>query len=424
MKNAMPREEAREGAPASYDLRDYGYVTPVKDQGACGSCWAFASYGFLESCLLKNVSETWDFSENHLKNYHGFDWGSCSGGNTDISTAYLARWSGPVLEADDPYYPWDNRPSPGGPCQKYVTDVYWFYNDSDIKDGIMNYGAQYVSMYIDSAYYDPGTYTYYYNGGTDTNHGVTLIGWDDYKAVPGAPGNGAWLIKNSWGAGWGDNGYFWISYYDTAAVQYGTAFYGTAPPITYLTNYDYDPYGWVSSIGVGTDNLWGANIFTATEDEDLAAVGFYAGVENTSYEIYVYDDFDGSSFSNLLGATSGTVPWSGYHTISLPAPIALTNGDDFGIVMKFTTPGYIYPAPVELFYSGYCSAASANPGESYYSTDGTTFYDLTTGFDPTANFCIRGLTLLETRRSPALGGEWLGHYVSGGIGIHRVDGNG
>ena len=71
------------------------------------------------SLTRKNKNETWDFSENHLKNYHGFDWGPCDGGNVDISTAYLARWAGPVDELDDPYRDWDDRPSPGGPCQKY-----------------------------------------------------------------------------------------------------------------------------------------------------------------------------------------------------------------------------------------------------------------------------------------------------------------
>jgi len=392
LKDTPPSNQALDTAPASYDLRNYGYVTSVKNQGSCGSCWTFASFGSLESCLLKNLSETWDFSENHLKNYHGFDLGPCAGGNTYMSIAYLTRWSGPVLEVDDPYHDWDDRPSPGGPCQKYLTNAYYFFNDSDIKDALMNYGAQYVSMYWDDTYYNAGTYTYYYSGGTNTNHGVTLIGWDDNKVVSGAPGNGAWLIKNSWGTSWGDSGYFWISYYDSAAVTYSTAFYQATPTTIYSTNYNYDPYGWVDSIGIGTTTLWGANIFTASADEDLAAVGFYAAAENTSYQIYIYDNFNGTSFSSLLGSTSGTVSWYGYHTISLPTPISLTNGDDFGIVIKFTTPGYNYPAPIESYSAGYSSSASANAGESYYSSSGTTFTDLTT-YDSTANFCIRGLTL-------------------------------
>jgi C1A family cysteine protease len=67
------------GFPASYDLRILGKLTPVRDQGACGSCWSFATYGSLESMLMP--AEEWDFSENSLKNTHGFDLGHCDGGN-------------------------------------------------------------------------------------------------------------------------------------------------------------------------------------------------------------------------------------------------------------------------------------------------------------------------------------------------------
>jgi C1A family cysteine protease len=81
-------------APPSYDLRTLGLVTSVKDQGNCGSCWAFGTYASLESSILKVGGGSQDFSENHLKNYHGFDWGPCDGGNDLISLAYL--WTSPV----------------------------------------------------------------------------------------------------------------------------------------------------------------------------------------------------------------------------------------------------------------------------------------------------------------------------------------
>jgi len=95
--------------PETYDLRTLGKLTPVKNQNPCGSCWAFAAYGSMESCLLPG--ETWDFSENNMKNTHGFDRGHCEGGNEMIATAYLARWSGAIDEADDPYDP-DSNISP------------------------------------------------------------------------------------------------------------------------------------------------------------------------------------------------------------------------------------------------------------------------------------------------------------------------
>ena len=194
--------------PASYDLRTGNYMTPVKDQGSCGCCWCFATYGSLESWLLKNSSETWDLSEENLKNTSGFDWTACEGGNEYMSMAYLARSSGPVSEADDPYNPTDNISPAGLRAQKYVKSLEDFFTPSDIKTAIMTYGALYTTMYYNSSYYDSVTYCYYYNGSSDSmNHAVTLAGWDDNQPVTGAPGNGAWLVKNSWGAGWGNSGY-------------------------------------------------------------------------------------------------------------------------------------------------------------------------------------------------------------------------
>ena len=187
-----------EGPPSSYDLRIQGHVTVVKDQGTgCGSCWSFATYGSLESWLLKNEWEYRDFSENHLKNHHGFDWGPCDGGNSDVSTAYLARWSGPVDESDDPYHNLDDYPSPGGACQKYVKKVLYFFTETDIKNALMTHGAMFVTMRMEPGSYNAPDYTYYYNGSEDIDHAVTLVGWNDNKFVTGAPANGAWLVKNS-----------------------------------------------------------------------------------------------------------------------------------------------------------------------------------------------------------------------------------
>ena len=402
------------GTPSSYDLRTLGYVTPIRDQGSCGSCWAFGSYGPLESWLLMNAAETWDLSENHLKNYHGFDPAPCAGGNADMSTAYLARWAGPVSEADDPYHDLDDRPSPGGPCQKYLNSALWFFTDTNIKNALMTYGGMYTSMRMDLAYYNSSEYTYYYNGSNSANHAVTLIGWDDSKVVTGAPGSGAWLIKNSWGTGWGDSGFFWISYYDSVAVQYAVAFCDAVPTSSYATNYQYDPLGWTTSVGYSSTTAWAANIFTPTANERLTAVGLYAGADATSYIIYVYDTFYGGTFSSLLGSVSGTLSNSGYHTIPLTSPIDLTTGNDFSVVVKFTTPDYNYPIPVEMDFAGYSSGATAGPGQSYVSSTGTTFTDITTyGEFENTNVCIRGLTITAPSLLWSDGFE-SGNFIAGG----------
>jgi C1A family cysteine protease len=400
-------------APANYDLRSLGYVTPVRDQGDCGSCWSFGSYGSLESCLLRSAGETWDFSENHLKNYHGFDPGPCDGGNAEFSIAYLARWDGPVDESDDPYHDWDDRPSPGGPCQKYLERAMYFSTSSSIKDALMTYGALYITFYYSPDYYNSSAFTYYCRRSNTINHAVTLVGWDDSKVVSGAPENGAWLVKNSWGTGWGDGGYFWLSYYDANGAQYGVAFCDTVSTTSLSANYQYDPLGFTSAVGYGTASAWGANVFTATANEYLGAVGIQTVDHNVSYQIYVYDTFNGSSFSDLLGSTSGTIANSGYHTIALPALIRLHEGDAFGIVVKFTTTGYKYPIPMEYPVAGYSSNATAHAGESYVSSDGASFTDITTYIDfANTNICIKGLVLtLAFSGDPA-------EYV------YELDGNG
>jgi C1A family cysteine protease len=375
--------------PASFDLRASGDVTAVRDQGNCGSCWTFGTFGSLESCLLKSLSETWDFSEENLKDYHGFDLTPCAGGNEYMSTAYLARWSGPLNESDDPYFADETKRPVTAPIQKKLTSEMIFSTAADMKNAVMTYGAAYVTMYYDPSGYDATTQTYYYATSTSINHAVTLAGWDDNKYVPKANAYGAWLIKNSWGSAWGDSGYFWVSYNDVNSVKYGVIFDVTGTQ-TYSTNYQYDPLGYVSSIGYGTSTTgWGANVFTAANDEYLAAVAFYAVNQNMTYEVDVYQNFNGSAFSTLLGTTSGSMN-AGYHTIALPSRIPLTNGQKFGIVVKFA--GSTYSIPIEDAVAGYSSAATSSPGQSFVSSTGATYTDITTSF-PKANVCIKGLAV-------------------------------
>ena len=151
--------------PASYDLRTTGRVTAVRDQGSCGSCWAFATFGSMESIL--EPGSTYDFSENNLKNLHGFDLAPCSGGNGFMSIAYLSRWAGPVDEAQDPYKPTTAASSPAGlPIEKHVQDVIFIpgrgaalSNDS-LKNAVMTYGGLQTFMLWSDAAYNTATASY------------------------------------------------------------------------------------------------------------------------------------------------------------------------------------------------------------------------------------------------------------------------
>ena len=391
--------------PSSYDLRSTGKMTPVRDQGPCGDCWTFGTFGSMESALLP--AESRDFSENNLNNLNGFDIPRCQGGNESMAMAYLARWggtmqAGPVDEGADPHNPNYNTSPAGLPPQKHLQDVILIAprgsttNNDALKSALMTYGAVETAMYMDNAYFNSANAAYYYTGSASANHSVTLAGWDDtysrynFKSPP--PGDGAFLIKNSWGTYWGQAGYFWISYYDTRYAFRESFVYVNSQPVTaYSRAYQYDPLGWVSSYGYGSPTASFANVFTAVASEQLQAVSFYVASDNSPYTVTIYTGVGGTPTSGTLASTTpGTNATAGYHTVALAAPVALTAGMRFSVVVTETTPGTSYPIPAETRQSGYSSAASASPGQSYISYDGVSWYDLSS--DGTTNVCVKAFT--------------------------------
>ena len=390
--------------PATYDLRTLGRVTSVKNQGTNGTCWSFASLGSLESCLLPG--ETWDFSEDNMVLTSGFYSGANPdpynwGGSIYMSTAYLVRWGGPVNESEDAYG--DSTTPPGLTPRKHVQEVIWIpprgsaLDNDNIKSAVMQYGGADVSMGWygssgDPSYYNATTASYYYNGSSGTNHQVLIVGWDDnYPAANFATapaGNGAFIVKNSWGTAWGSNGYFYVSYYDTKFGRDGdpTAVVDKAESTsTYTGVYQYDPLGDCSDFGFSSSTGWFANVFTAQTTASLSAVGFYTLAPGTSYEVYT-----GSSLATKTLSTSGTQAAMGYHTLTLPAPVAVASGQPFVVAVKVTSPGTNYPIAFEAPYAEYSPSATAQAGQSYVSSTGSSWTDLTTisGY-ANANVCLK-----------------------------------
>ncbi len=389
----------------SYDLRTEGFLTSIRDQGTCGSCWAFATYASLESYLKKELGLSDvqnDYSENNLNNYHGFDNLPCDGGNHQMSTAYFARTDGPVSETDDPY---DLVARPDCSPTRFVDNWVWMPDRSGptdldyIKQAILDYGALYTCYYHNDSYYRSADSTYYYSGSADTNHCISIVGWDDNKDTAAAS-NGAFICRNSWGGSWGESGYYYISYYDSRI-----AYYGLGHPIDLddsLLNFDkvyyHDELGMTGSAGWGDGDDWGANKFVAQSDGNIKAVGFYSSASGMSYEIRIYDNMNGTALETQLGSTqTGSVQYRGYYTVPLDTEIPITNGNDFFVAVRFnTTTGTTnnYPVPVESPITNYSSSATASAGEGYASSTGSSYSDITTwgaGFTD-SSVCIKAFT--------------------------------
>lgn len=383
---------------ASYDLRTVGKVTPVKNQGSCGSCWAHGALASMESYFL--TGETLDLSEDHLDQNSGFDVGSCNGGNDTMTAAYMSRWSGPVQEGSST-------------TVKHAQNILLMNSrsgptDNDrIKAALLAYGAVTVAFRWSDNYYNSVSRAFYANISTNTytsNHLVAIVGWDDnyaktnFSAAPASQpsGNGAFLVKNSWGTSWGDLGYFYVSYYDGifGRDSHTSVFTGEGVK-TYTRLYSYDTLGWVRDFGYSTTTAWYSAIFTSAGNESLKAVGFYT-TDAAAYTVYLYTGVTaGQPRSGTLAYTgTGAVGSPGHYTVPTGFQ-PLTTGELFSVVVKAVNASNTFPIPLEANWPGYSGAAAAS-GNSYISSDGSTWTGMpaaTFGITPTdVNVQAYGIT--------------------------------
>jgi|GEM_PF-1625898 len=261
------------GLPAAWDWRDvegHSYVSPVRNQGACGSCYAFSATGVTESLFMigEDLPDTnVDLSESNMmfclsQYYSGFY--GCTGASYDYDEMEGLVTYGTIDEA---CYPYDQGLTSdcAAACETPALEVRlasWGRipcNETDaIKTAIYTYGPVNAAVYVgdsfqaysEGVYNDlrtscPGSPCYY----TSTNHAIMLVGWDDADQ--------AWILRNSWGTDWGEDGYMRISYaaanvaceavyatYDQPApfqmLQPATGTLGSESPTFYWTKGDYD----------------------------------------------------------------------------------------------------------------------------------------------------------------------------------------
>ena len=331
-----------------YDLRTLGLVTPVKGQ-TNGACWAYASIASVESQWLKLGLGTWDLSDNNLKYCHGFDPSRSTWGNHFMATAYFARRSGPLVEADDPNSTGSSCPTDKIPVG-YITEARYLPHDMNtIKQAIMDQGAIYTMMFYSATYYNATTYTYFYNGIKQVNHAVDLVGWDDNK-ITASSNKGAWICKNSYGPDWGESGYFYVSYDDNGILDYNAYWPVREENVPNTEIYGYDKLGDIGETGYNKTVGYMLVKFVATGKQILSKVGTYATASGETIDIDIFDNFDiatNTLFGSLANYQGLSCQFPGYYTADLPQPAVIEPGNDFYVRIRYTTPGIALQIPIE-----------------------------------------------------------------------------
>lgn len=460
--------------PSAFDLRDLDAVTPIKSQ-AGGTCWTHGTVAAIESNLL--LTGFWKgngksglpaLSEYHLDWWNGFnkhhneDVADAAkeptglrvhqGGDYRVAAAYLSRGGMVVLPAGRDVYR-DNEWYAKAPARDdanyhrlYVRDVEWFTIGDNLEgidvlkrrimtDGALGtcYTAGRTYLGKDNVQYQP------LSTKGDPNHAVAIVGWDDNKLSTDnekkAPKPGAWLIKNSWGQRRGDQGYFWISYYDKHCCrnsEMGAVSFRNIEPQSYTDIYGHDVHGWRDTM----KNVSKAfNAFTSTGRQMLRAVSFYTTKHDVKFTATIYGRFENGQLGQPKATKSGAVPYCGFHTVNLDVPVLMQPNEKFFVFLEVSDGGQAIdrtsqipvllqqPPPADDKAKGAEQPktkggrpgggepaggpwvlSKANPGESFYH-DGSKWNDLydykftESKFDKTANFCIKALAV-ATEESP------------------------
>ena len=393
--------------PAKYDLKNVtlengtsiSYVSPVKNQGNSGTCWAFAAIGALESYMLESDNRLYNFSENHQKNimgpYTNGGWAFLRGGGTAKTLAYWSRWSGPVNASDDPF----NESSKVSPTNltviKHVQDVAYLpvMDIVQLKLAVLKYG----SVVIGYKFIQPEIKTV--NGTTFesevsplvalpqfSTHVVDIVGWDDN--YPGSNfgeniPDGAFILKNSFGTNeyntklnktiyYEGEGFNYISYYDLTLSKENIPFaiVNVENTDNYRENYYYDPAGTLVNLGFNNQTAWLSNQFVSNNSYPLAAFSLYTFGVDSTYEAYVYVN------DNLAHTQCGIIHNPGYSTVKLSDYVWLNKNDVFRITLKLTTPNCTYPIPISCDVDEWIANTSSSPNQSFISPDGINWIDL------------------------------------------------
>lgn len=386
------------------------YTLAVSKQAAEGL--DFSEYNMLNAMLNAESSE---------ESYTPTDGrgGVLSGGDTYMALAYLARWSGPVMEEEDPYmldefdgdvseFTYNQLPARYHLRQAILLpDREKTAEDTlHYKNAIYTYGALYCGIRHqegEDGYYDE-TGSYYFKPEADMaggGHAISLIGWDD--TVPAEQftvtvdgktytpaGDGAFLAKNSYGPEKGQNGFFYISYYSAdLSANPAAAIFVDDPVNDYDNIYQYDPLGYTNLYEPSQYSrgkvLYTKNVFTAAGGQDVKAVSFYSMHEDQEYDIYL--EVNGET----RHVASGIHKYKGYYTVELGEGVPVAAGEEFSVTVRLQNKdGSDVVAAIEMPITGRSDRARAQAGQSFTSTDGRDWSDISAQYS--ANNCIKVFT--------------------------------
>ena len=381
----------------SYDARELGIYNDIENQYNWGTCWAFSALDLMESSLIqKDLAEPGEInlSERHLAYFvgnTGYDVLGNAEGDTVTSspaTYYLSRggnfyyaamklmnWHGGASESEFEYISGSNVPALETESAQediaHIENCYWIAtepNDADtiqdVKQMVKQYGGVSWSCYFTESYMNYSTAAYYNNVNQTTNHAIIIVGWDDTYAKEnfGTTGdastqpasNGAWIVRNSWGSGWGKEGYFYISYEDTSLGSGNGAAVMTAELTDdYDNNYFYGntvAYKTLSGFSQAAQvyQIKGRN----TEKEQIRGISFMLASADTEYSIQIYKNpvLENGVITNpesgeamLETPVTGQTSYAGLYTIELPTPVTLSTEDYAAVVITFPEKnGYVY----------------------------------------------------------------------------------
>lgn len=398
-----------------FDLRDLGLVTSVKDQVIGGTCWAFAAIAMAESSMLqKGAAGEPDLSEEHLAyffydraddplgntpadknviNWSGYDYKNI-GGNPQLASKFLSTWSGAAEEETAPY---SSEAGTLDASLAYASSAHLqeaFFIDAsvaEIKEALYTMQRPVgINYYHSGSYYDMDTAAYSCPvQRSDINHAVTIVGWDDsyskdnFLPASQVSGDGAWIVKNSWGGGHGDGGYIYISYEDRTISGAVSAGFESAD--NYDHNYQYDGSSGSNavSVPVGASH---ADVFQVkgnpSGSEVLKAAGILMKSADTDLAIDVYTDLrdpdDPASGTHAVVGQPVSTRHSGYYTFPLQQEVALREGSYYSVIftnVSDTAKSFFIESAAASGWIRFDVAAEA--GQSFYRAgEGESWQDM------------------------------------------------